>query len=511
LAIRPGAFLVVLPIWFAATSGLRALSLPDEGRYVGVAWEMLRAHRWLIPTLDGLPYFHKPPLFYWLDAAAMAVFGASEWAVRLPSALAACAATIGLFLFLRRWCDRTVAGAAALVLATCPGFFAAAQFANHDMLVAAWITCAILFGADAILREQAGMGFRASLAGAFACAALGILTKGLIGGVLPGLVIATWLLVRGRAPTLRLIAWHWSWWLLCLITLPWFALVEARYPGFAQYFFIEQQYQRFVGTGFNNVKPWWFYLPVLAAMTFPWCLVPLTAWIRRQPARLRTRSNVDALMASWLVVVLVFFSVPQSKLIGYAIPALPPAAFFVARFCRNLPQGWRRWPFLQTTASLSVVLCVVLAFGVSRFGPHFERDQLRHLQQEIQPADELLMFDRYVFDAAFYLQLGRPVHVAADWDTVRRIGTDGWRKELADAARFDADAGAERLLALSDVPAWLCAIRTRTWILMDPRTAEHQSWLTDATPVSVGPNGGVWRIDPRPDDTACHSTPSRRP
>jgi hypothetical protein len=95
-----------------------------------------------------------------------------------------------------------------------------------------------------------------------------------------------------------------------------------------------------------------------------------------------------------------------------------------------------------------VVLCVVLAFGVSRFGPHFERDQLRHLQQEIQPADELLMFDRYVFDAAFYLQLGRPVHVAADWDTVRRIGTDGWRKELAAIGEYLGEFGERTPAAL---------------------------------------------------------------
>ncbi len=57
------------PLW------LRPLALPDEGRYVGVAWEMVRSGHWLVPTLDGLPYFHKPPLFYWITATSLSWFG----------------------------------------------------------------------------------------------------------------------------------------------------------------------------------------------------------------------------------------------------------------------------------------------------------------------------------------------------------------------------------------------------------------------------------------------------
>ena len=66
---------VLVLLWFAAGAGLRPLMLPDEGRYVGIAWEMLRSGEWLTPTLDGLPFFHKPPLFYWVTAAALALFG----------------------------------------------------------------------------------------------------------------------------------------------------------------------------------------------------------------------------------------------------------------------------------------------------------------------------------------------------------------------------------------------------------------------------------------------------
>src|SRR5262245_66484582 len=97
------AFLVYA--WLAATAWMRPLTLPDEGRYVGVAWEMVRSGNWLVPTLDTLPFFHKPPLFYWLTAGAISTLGNNEWAARLPTLLSATAAVLALFLFLRRWAN----------------------------------------------------------------------------------------------------------------------------------------------------------------------------------------------------------------------------------------------------------------------------------------------------------------------------------------------------------------------------------------------------------------------
>ena len=86
---RDAALAALLLCALAALAGLRPLMLPDEGRYAGVAWEMLRSGDWLTPRLDGLPYFHKPPLFYWIDAAAMAMVGANPWAARAAPLLGA--------------------------------------------------------------------------------------------------------------------------------------------------------------------------------------------------------------------------------------------------------------------------------------------------------------------------------------------------------------------------------------------------------------------------------------
>src|SRR5262245_50626322 len=102
--------------WLAATAGLRPLSLPDEGRYVGVALEMLWSGNWLEPTLNTLPYFHKPPLFYWLTAASLATFGINTWAARLASLLAATGCALGLYRFLLCWVGPARARLALIVL-----------------------------------------------------------------------------------------------------------------------------------------------------------------------------------------------------------------------------------------------------------------------------------------------------------------------------------------------------------------------------------------------------------
>jgi predicted membrane-bound mannosyltransferase len=193
-------FLVLLlcAAWLAMLAGTRSLMLPDEGRYIGVAWAMLNSGDWLTPTLDGLPYFHKPPLFYWLTGLSLKLFGVNDWAGRLASVFGALVAVGGLFFFVRRYAEQRLATLAVAVLVTQPMFFAGAQYANLDTLVAGMISATIVCGASAILRLDSGQSYRPALAAAYVFAALGVLAKGLIGFVLPGAILLAWLLLRKR-------------------------------------------------------------------------------------------------------------------------------------------------------------------------------------------------------------------------------------------------------------------------------------------------------------------------
>jgi len=266
--------------WLAATAWARPLMLPDEGRYVGVALEMLRSGDWLTPTLDGLPYFHKPPLFYWITATSMSVFGANAWAARAAPLLGACLAALSLHAFTRRWAPEGEARVGLRVLLVQPLFFLGAQFANLDMLVAGCISATVLLLADAALSAEQGRQHQGARDAAYVMAALGVLAKGLIGAVLPGLIVALWLLMRRRGAVLRaLISWR-GVLLFAAIACPWFIAMQLRFNGFLDYFFVVQHFKRFAAGGFNNVQPFWFYPAVLAAGA-----APFLPWLRATTAR----------------------------------------------------------------------------------------------------------------------------------------------------------------------------------------------------------------------------------
>ncbi|WP_313388517.1 ArnT family glycosyltransferase, partial [Achromobacter aegrifaciens] len=156
-----GRFLLAIGAWLAFLAWIRPLTLPDEGRYAGVAWDMLRSGSHAVPLLDGMPYFHKPPLYYWLTELSFSVFGVHPWAARVPSWLAAWGAVAALYCFVRRYRDTETAALTVLVLATMPFFYGGAQFANLDMLVAGLITLCVLAAVDTALRVERGQAWRA--------------------------------------------------------------------------------------------------------------------------------------------------------------------------------------------------------------------------------------------------------------------------------------------------------------------------------------------------------------
>ncbi len=258
--------------WLGALAWLRPLALPDEGRYVSVAWEMLRSGDWITPTIDGLPYFHKPPLFYWITATALMVGGATRLAVRVAPLIGAFLACGSLFFFVRRWAGHPLARTSLWVLATSPIVYFGAQYANLDMLVAGCITASVLAFAHAALLLPDEPGRKQALLVAYAFCALGVLAKGLIGVVLPGLVLFPWLALERRWTAMLRLLWLPGIMLFFLVAGPWFLLMQERFDGFAHYFFVVQHFQRYSQSTFNNPQPFYFYPVVLLVLGLPWAI-----------------------------------------------------------------------------------------------------------------------------------------------------------------------------------------------------------------------------------------------
>lgn len=494
--------LAVAALWLTATAWIRPLALPDEGRYVGVAWEMLRSGDWLTPTLNGLPYFHKPPLFYWITAASLAVFGNVEWAARLAPWLGGCLMSAAVLLFGRRHLDNRQTSDWLLVLVLMPLAYVGAQYANHDMLVASLISCTILAFAHALLLPAGDKAARRWQLAACTFSALAVLSKGLIGIVLPGLVLLAWLPAAGRARDIGRLFW-WPGLLLFLVLVsPWFLLMQQRFPEFAHYFFAVQHFGRFTQAEqtFNNLRPFWFYPVVLAVLGLPWSL-----WLlRRGPGAATDQARqVRLLMWIWLAAITGFFSLPKSKLVGYILPAVPPLAMLLSLRWRTALQagGWQR-RLAQASVLLALAVCLAPVMLAPRLAP--DKDARRAAAVVAGSAHPVVFLRNYWFDLPFYARLPGPVTVLDDWEDPALTRADNWRRELWDAKDFAPAADRTRLMPVRLLQAANCPGAV-TLVVGDKDAAERHPLLAGARAIPAGPES-VWEL--RDWAPSCPGTPS---
>ncbi|MGZ5235356.1 MAG: ArnT family glycosyltransferase [Caldimonas sp.] len=521
-AQRPAAGLRAWPVlacalaafaWLAFSIAFRPLSLPEEGRYVGVAWEMLRSGDWLVPTENGLPFFHKPPLFYWLTAASMHVFGTSEAPARFASLLAATLGAIALYRLAGRWMGERTARWSVLVLVTEPFFFGAAQFANLDLLVATCIAFAILLAGHAALRIRQGLPYRGVVICAWIAMALGLLAKGLIGVVLPGLVVLVWLVLTGQARTILKLLSPAGLAVFALVAAPWFVGVQMRHPGFAHFFFVYQHFERFTASGFNNVQPWWFFAAIAPGLTLPWSL-----WLIGSTVRARVGETAEAtlwrrLMWTWLVTVLVFFSIPQSKPIGYSMPVLFPIAVLAAeaivvRLAAGGGAGKARIAAIASAALAALICLVAIVYTDATY--HRDNTELaRTLARQRTPGDPVVFVGEFFFDVPLHARLTEPVAVISDWKDPTIAQRDNWRRELAEAAPFAPALAARVLVDTAQGLALRCG-SAPLWVLVKSGAEEAPvAALPGATRVAVSNRVALWRV--APERCTGGSADTRRP
>lgn len=482
-------------IWLGCLSWIRQLHLPDEGRYVGVAFDMLRSDSFWVPLLNGMPYFHKPPLFYWLNEISFMIFGVHEWSARVPSLMAAWLSALALYFFMRKHRGVELATLSLVVLITMPYFYGGAQYANLDMLVAGMISLTVLAGAETVLRSENSQPYRVMSMAAAACAALAILSKGLIGLVLPGGVLFFWLILTGRWRKLGVLLWPPAIIVFLMVSVPWFWYMQHKFPGFFNYYFIEQQYDRFVSQTFNNPQPFWFYIPVLFGMTLPWTFV--LPWLFRRDFWKSDSTTLNLLMLIWFAVIFVFFSIPASKLIGYALPALIPMAALVAAVLHRGIQGAQSTKVMKIVSGFvvtSVVVCFV-AIGIFWFVQRDSGEETgRRIQAEFKSGDTMVYLMNYPFDLAFYAKSAKPAWVVENWPGL--VKRDNWRNELAEAAEFDPITGKQLLINIDGLMPGMCKTDNQVfWVRGDHQMPIYWAFLKDRPPYFVQENQGTtWKV-----------------
>lgn len=492
------AALALTLVWLCATAWMRPLMLPDEGRYATVAWEMVRSGDWLTPTLDGLPFFHKPPLFYWITGGALSVLGLTEIAARAASLVGATLAAFSLYLFVRRWCGLPSARRTLSVLMVQPLWFVGGQFANLDMLVAGCITATVLSLAHAALCFEQGQPHRRALWLAYGLAGVGVLAKGLIGFVIPSLVIGAWLVLRWR--------WRTVWALLslpglaffALVAMPWYMAMEQRFDGFLHYFFMVQHFQRFTVGGFNNAQPFWFFPVVLALLSVPGLLWARDLFTRRyftDPAN-PPLAAVRQLMVLAVVCVLLFFSMPKSKLVGYILPTVAPLAWLIADASLAASSAPKRQRWWWASLAFSALLGLAAVVGLTVDQRHSHRSLGLALQAQHASGEPVYLLKEYYYDVPFYARLREPVFVVDDWSRPDIAQRDNWRKELVDAGQFAPELAARLLVTSEALPAALCG-QAVSWVVASQSLRDTFPFLVQAQAVHTVRDVTLWRIDGR--------------
>ena len=328
-------FAVVL---FLFSIGISEVPLfePDEGRYAEIPREMIATGDGLTPRLNGVLYFDKPPLYYWLTAASIRVFGLNEFSVRFWSVLFALVGIALAFLLGRTLAGVRFGALAALLLGTSPLYLAMGHISTIDMTVSILLSvCITCFWYAS--RSPPG-GWRLALwLGMFLASGLAVLAKGLIGIAIPGGVVLLFLMISREWTLLFTVPWIRGLLLFFITTVPWHVAMSLHHPSFAWFYFVHEHLLRYSTQVAYHAEPWWFFLPILALGMLPWsgCLPPAVLLLRKGVSGGEERRLVQ-LCWCWVVWVLLFFSVSHSKLIPYVLPAFVPLAVLAVAGFRSL-------------------------------------------------------------------------------------------------------------------------------------------------------------------------------
>ena len=369
-----GLLIIFTAVWFSNIE-YRKLVRPDEGRYAEIGREMAQSGDWITPHLNGLKYFEKPPLQYWATAAAFRLFGDSHWGARWWPVTTTFACVLLMFWAARRlYGDEDIALSAAAALGGCTGFVINSHINTLDGGLAAFLTLALL---GFLLAQRPGATQKQNrnwMLVVWAALALAVLSKGLIGVVLPGAVLTLYLLIERDWPMLARLHFGKGLALFLLIAAPWFIAVSLTNDEFARFFFIHEHFERFLTKVHRREGGWYYFIPILLFGSMPW--LPFIVARLRDGWRRNGASGILQplrLLLLWTGFIFLFFSVSSSKLPSYILPVFPALALFAAvEMQRMEPEMLSRLAWGLAAVGSGLLLIVII--GGERIASEFSKD-----------------------------------------------------------------------------------------------------------------------------------------
>lgn len=351
-------------ILFLFNIGKRDLWAPDEPRYAQVSKEMRETGNFIVPHLNSAPYPDKPPLLFWLINLFSFPFGKiTALSSRLPSAFTGIGCCLAIFYFGKRLYQNTRIGLlSALILATSSKFLWMAHRVAFDVLLTFFVTMAILcFYAG--YTEQKSRGRNYTLFYIFM--ALGVLTKGPVGFILPFCIVLTYLLLKRNIGILKK-TYPWIGGLIFVFIVFTWVYLASIYGGkeYTYQILFKQNVGRFASS-FAHKRPMYYYFINFPINFLPWSVFIPSIAIYLFSKKGREQIQCILLPLLWFTVIFVFFSVVSGKRDIYVLPLYPGAALLTAWFLNEFVEQFREKPFKKIGYYPCYTLCVVsLASGI---------------------------------------------------------------------------------------------------------------------------------------------------
>jgi hypothetical protein len=292
---------------YAFRLGSYPLSNPDEGRNAEIAREMLATGDWITPRLNGVNYFEKPPLVYWVTAASEAIFGLNEWAVRAVPALFAVWGVLLTYRAGRRLYGREAGLASAVVLGTTLLWFAIGHIPILDMAVSMLMARALFRFIQAVNAPDP-VARRRHFIHLYASMGLATLAKGLIGFLVTGAVMFLWLLIFHQWKRLRPLHLAAGALLFLAIAAPWHLLVARANETWVHRYFVYEHFERFLTSAASRPGPWHYFVWIVIAGMIPWTgfLWPAVRDALRGGWARRDENRVAWFLMTWVGFVFFF-------------------------------------------------------------------------------------------------------------------------------------------------------------------------------------------------------------
>jgi len=408
-----------LAIYFWGLGSIPLLSFNEARRGVPVQ-EMLTTGDWLIPTLNHHLYISKPPLLYWLAALpALILHSASEWAIRLPSALAALAITWLSFVIVRRRFGLTAAVFTVVILITSAGFTTFARRAEIEMLLAACCFASILSAFEYIFGDHN----KRWLDLAFVFIGLALMAKGPVALLfyIPLLLVFWW---RHRMPEALDCLTHWRGWLIALlIALPWYLAVSLKLGWNIWSHVVETDMAGKIERA--QADPIYQYPLWLIVDFLPWCLLAFVTPVKTVRRWWASPQNAFVLIAA--VVPLIIFSAMANKHAKYLLPSYPAWAILFGlsaeHFYRSLGSSWQRW-MQRGVAVLIAAFFVFYAVGETQVFRH-RHEALPKMAAEFAKYPGMPVYALHEVDPRAVYYRGQPMTVIESDEVAQLIKSGG--------------------------------------------------------------------------------------